>query len=1122
MRIVKLIGIIVLGTGLQASAGVFSQNISFSGRNVTLEKVFSIIHKQSGYFVFCDYSLIKEARRVNLDVRDASIQEVMTACLKDQPLSYEIVDKTIIIEPKKTAETQQVASLPPPVKIKGKITTDTGDPIPGVSIMIKGSNKGTVTNDNGEFELEGIDAGTTLVISSVGYERVEYKVSGRTSFTIRLKSKSATVNEIVVTALGISKEASKVGYSVSTVSGDQMTKARETNVALSLAGQVAGLNVHGANGGPASSARILLRGMPSMNSGGSPLFVINGVPIDNSQRGAAGEWGGSDNGDGISNVNPDDVESMTVLKGQAASALYGARASNGVILITTKKGRKGEATVEYNVNSVWDKAINNTDYQYEYGQGLEGAKPTTATGAQNSNRFSWGAKMDGSSITQYNGKTYAYSPFKNNLKDFYRTGPTLTNSLSVSGGSDKVTYRVSLSNMDNAGIVRNSGVNRKTVNLNLDGKVSDKLSVSLMANYIDQQDRNRPNLSDGPGNPNNFQFLAANVDERIFEPGYDSRGYEVVFSDDNYVTNPWFVVSKWINDVGRRRLISAVSAKYSFTSWLYLMGRIGYDLENDRYFTVTPTGTNYSFNSAGQSGQFNNLNTATIYELNEDALLGVNHKIVDGLNFDATLGANFRTNQGEQVGISGSQFVIPFLYTPSNVVSFGRSYEFAKKEVHSGFYSLDFSYKDFLSLGTTGRYDAYSTLPSNNRTIFTPSVSGSFLFSSLLHSKTLSYGKLRASYAQTSGEPFGGNFNYGAYQTSIYYSVGNGINGVSTGNFSSTLPNLLLKPFTKTETEIGTELKFLNNRLGADLAYYHQVTHHEIMNATVSNATGYSSSVVGSGSIQNDGVEVLLTARPFETNDFAWNITVNYTHVMNKILHTDELNNNVTQGTYRPLNATTAFVVGKAGPQVMAYDYSRDAKGNIIVDGSGLPVSNGKQIPFGSVLPTDYGGVRNNFTYKSWSLDFLVDYNYGNKILSATQYYTIYRGLNKMTLAGRETGITTGVTSGGSSNTVTATAQDYYQRLASISRVDVLNGDFIKLRQVTVGYTLSRKVLGNIPLFSQIQLSLVGRNLWTIMKHSDNIDPESNFATSVRYAGIEGTSLPATRTFGFNINCRFK
>jgi TonB-linked SusC/RagA family outer membrane protein len=1011
-----------------------------------------------------------------------------------------------------TAQTRQLS---------GVVSDDaSGKGIVAVSVKVKGQPGGTTTNTDGEFTLSVPAGRVTLEISSAGYTAKEvYVEDGSTSVSVSLTQNSQQLSEVVVTALGIKKEQRKVGYAVTTVSGDNFTKARETNVALSLAGQAAGLNVHGTNGGPGGSARILLRGMPSINSGGSPLFVINGVPMDNTQRGAAGEWGGSDNGDGIGNINPDDIESMTILKGQAASAIYGARASNGVILVTTKTGKRGSATVEFNTNFAFDKAIDNTEFQYEYGQGQNGLKPTTVSGAQATGRLTWGAKLDGSQVIQFDGNSYAYSAQKNNIKNFYRTGPTYTNTVSVSGGGDRGTYRLSLSNLDNSAILRNSGIDRKTINLNMDQKITDKLTVTLMANYIDQKNKNNAGLSDGPGNPNNGFFLASNIDERILAPGYDANGNEIVFSDDPYVTNPYFVINKWINNSSRKRLITSVSAKYNFTSWLYAMTRLGYDHINDRSEGVTPTGTAYNFNSAGQSGGIGIGNSQTT-ELNVDGIIGATHKITNDIGIDATIGANLRKNDGESIGISGGPFVIPGLYTPNNVVSFGRSYGVSHKEVHSAFYSIDLSYKNLITLSTTGRYDAFSTLyysglEKSKRNIFIPSVSASFQFADLLNLPVLNYGKLRASYAQTSGEP-------GApYQTAVYYGVGNSINGVPTGNFSSGLPNLFLKPFTLTEFEVGTELKFLNSRLGFDIAYYTKKTKNEIMNASLSPATGYTSTVIANGSVENKGLEVQVTGTPIKQKDFQWNVTLNFTTVSNKILKTDAGNTTLGLGTYRPLNANTAFVVGMSGPQIMANDYTYDSKGDIVVDASGLPVV-GSRIPMGSVLPKAYGGLKNDFTYKAFNLSFLIDYNFGNKILSATSYYSIYRGLNKMTLEGRETGITTGVTASGTANTVTATAQAYYQRLASISRINVLDGDYIKLRQITLGYTISEKMLGNIPLFRAINISLVGRNLLTLMKKSDNIDPESSFNPNINYSGIEGTSLPSVRTFGINANFKFK
>jgi TonB-linked SusC/RagA family outer membrane protein len=1003
--------------------------------------------------------------------------------------------------------------------VSGKVTSASGgEPLPGVNVIAKGTSNGTTTDATGKFSLS---AGETdvLVFSFIGFKKVEVPVGNRTVIDIALEEDITSLSEVIVTALGIEKDAQRVGYSTTTVGGEWLTQARETNAVLSLEGRVAGLNVKGTNGGPGGTARILLRGMPSMNSGGSPLFVINGVPMDNTQRGSAGEWGGSDNGDGIGNLNPDDIESMTVLKGQSASALYGARASNGVILITTKKGARDGYTVEYNLNYMADKAVDYTDFQYEYGQGLNGAKPGTAAEAQATSRMSWGSELDGSNVIQFDGNQYAYSAVKDNISNFYRTGSSLTNTVSVSKGGENGSFRLSLSNLDNSSIVRNSGVGRKTININAEQKITDKLTVNVLVNYIDERSKNRPQLSDGPMNPNNGLFLATNVDQSILAPGYDeTTGFETRFGDDEYVTNPWFVVNQYVNNIGRKRLIGSLSARYNLTDWLYAQGRVGYDQLNDRVFKVEPWGTAYT---QGMHGNLQEQSSALTYELNVDGLIGVTKKITADLNVDAIIGANLRKNQYEYQRVAGSYFILPYLYTLSNVLNVntnpGDNYKFWKTEVHSAYYSVDLSYKEFLTLNTTGRYDAYSTLPTDNREIFTPSVSGSFIFSELLSAPRLSLGKLRASWANTSGEL--GE----AYKTAVYYSLGSPFNGTPTGSFSSDLPNVSLKPFTLTEVEIGTELKFFENRLGLDIAWYTRRTKNEIMPATFSSATGYTSGFVGTGSTENKGLEVQITGTPVKTNNFTWDITANFTSVKNTILETDLDGKNQNLGSNRGTlgNAITSYVKGYAGPQILAYDYKRNDDGQIIVDASGLPVR-GDLIKMGSVLPEFYGGITNEFGYKGLSLSFLIDFNFGNKVLSATEYYSILRGLNKMTLQGRD-GITTGVTEGGTENTVTAAAQDYYRAVAQqITSTSVVDGDFIKLRQVTLAYNVPASVFGNVPVFRSAQISLVGRNLAILMRKADNIDPEASFGSNVRYYGIEGTSLPSVRSYGVNVNLKFK
>ncbi len=1007
-------------------------------------------------------------------------------------------------------------------EITGRVTDEKGEDIVGASVTIKGTTRGTSTDASGKYRIAVSDGNSVLVFSYIGYSKQEVTVGNRSVIDVKMEPGSAVLDEVVVTALGITKDTRKIGYAVTTVNSDVLTKARETNIGNSLAGRVAGLSVKGTSGGPGGTSKILLRGVPSINSPGSPLIIINGVPMDNTQRGSAGEWGGADGGDGLGNINPDDVETMTVLKGQSASALYGARASNGVILITTKKGKRGDFAVDYNMNLVAEQPLNYTDFQYEYGQGTNdsktfmGQKPTTAAGAQQTARLSWGSKLDGSPITLADGKQYTYSAQRDNIKNFYRVGSTFTNTVSVTKGGESGSFRLSASNLDNKSILPNSGLGRKTFSLTIDQNITPKLSFSVLANYIDEQVKNKPQLSDGPMNANNGQFLATNIDQRTLAPGFDpTTGREIVFSNDEYVSNPYFVTSQFVNNVSRKRLISMLSTRYQFNDWIYAQARLGYDNSADRIFKVQPYGTAFS---QGFKGGLDELSNAQRGELNVDGLIGVNKSIGSDFTVDALLGGNIRRNNYEKIGIGGSPFVLPYLYSYNNVVNFNRSYDVANTEVHSGYYSVDLGYKNFLNVTTTGRYDAYSTLPSAARAIFTPSVNAAFVFNDFLKIPSLSFGKLRAGYAVTSGEPTN------PYGTNIYYSVGNAINGIATGGFDSRLPNLLLKPFTKTELEVGLELKFFGNRLGFDVSYYTQQTHNEILPANYSASSGFTSGVVGTGSIQNKGLEVLITGNPVKTGRFNWNTSFNLTSVQNKVLQTDVNNNPIGLGSNRATlgNATTAFVVGERGPQIRAYDYKYAANGQIVVDAAGLPVR-GDLINLGTVLPTLYGGFNNDFSFQGFNLAFLIDYNYGNKILSATQNYAYRFGLEKATLVGREGGIKTGVTADGAPNTATASAQDYYTALANnVTKTSVVDGDFIKFRQFSLGYTIPASVLTKVPLIKSVNISLVGRNLFYIMKKATNIDPESTFGANLQYSGIEGTSLPASRTYGVNLNIKFK
>lgn len=1009
------------------------------------------------------------------------------------------------------------------ITISGTVLDEKGQPLTGVSVKVKGAAGGVSTNVNGVFTINAAENGI-LVLSYVGYETKEVPVGGKTSITISLNPGTNSLNEVVVTALGISKEQKKLGYSVTTVNGESLNKARETNVALSLQGRVAGLSVGASNGGPGSSARVLLRGLTSF-SAGSPLYVINGVPMDNTQRGASGEWGGADYGDGISNINPDDIESMTVLKGQSASALYGSRASNGVILITTKTGKKNSPFgVEFNTNIQFDKPVDNTDFQQIYGQGIlnaagVAAKPTSLNEARNSGSLAWGTKMDGSTVPQLDGKDHPYSPVSNYI-DFYRIAPSFTNTASFTGGNETGAFRLSLSDLRANSMVPNSYLDRKTFNFNGSQQVTKKLNVNIVANYVLENSKNRSGLSDGPGNPNNVQFLAPNQDQATLAPGTITSGKELIFTDDSYVTNPYFAANFFQKNVKRNRFISSLSAKYDLTNWIYLQGRLGYDASNDVRVDIEPTGTGYR----GDNGTLNQTNNQTT-EFNTDVLLNAKHSLVkDLLNLDLSLGGNIRKSNLTGTFINGQNgFIIPYFYSLKNFKTrdSGPVGNLNAIQVNSAYYSADFSVKDFLVLTTTGRYDYYSSIrKSVGPGIFSPSVAGSFIFSELYHMNGLDLGKVRLSYAQTSNDA-------PAFANTVYYDLNNSIGGLPTAGFSNQLPNLFLKPYILKELEAGLEMKFWGDRLGFDVTYFARKTKDEIINGNLDWSTGYTNRYIGTGSTQNRGIEVEIHGSPVRKSGFSWTPSFNFTYVQNKILQTDGItNDNINFGRFRPSAsnglAITALVAGLPGPQILAADYKRDASGRIIFDAAGLPQT-GNLKAMGSTIPKIYGGFNNSFNYKQFNLGFLVDYRFGNKVLSATEYASILRGLNKLTLDGRESGVVgVGVTPTGATNTVNVPAQTYYQALArNVYTVDVLDGSFIKLRQITLGYTFNATFLRGTP-FSAIAVSAVGRNLWTIMKHTKNIDPESGFSNDIRYAGIEGTSLPFARTYGLNVNFKFK
>jgi TonB-linked SusC/RagA family outer membrane protein len=997
--------------------------------------------------------------------------------------------------------------------VSGTVSGKDGSAMPGVNVIVKGTSTGTTTNADGLYKVSVPSEQSILIFSFIGHATQEITVGNRTSLDIVLAEDATQLGEVVVTALGIEKDVRSLGYSLTKVDGSNFTQAREVNVANSLVGRVAGVSVSGVAGGPGSSSNVQIRGVSSL-SGSSPLYVINGVPIDNTQRGGSGQWGGADMGDGIGNLNPDDIESMTVLKGSTAAALYGSRAIGGVIVITTKsgKGRKGLG-VEYNSNLVADRVIDYRDFQYVYGEGVNGVKPTTqveasATGA------SWGAKLDGSSVIQSDGVSRPYVAQSNNYKNFYKTGSTFTNTISLGNSTDKGSYRFSASNLGNNSVVPTSGLSRNSFNLNVNYKIAPKLTFDLVTNYVIEKGKKRPNLSDSPGNANfGVSFLPTSYDVRTLAPGYDALGKEKLVSAGNiYYTNPYFAANKFINNTNRNRIINVVKLKYDLTSWLMLQGRVANDAAFDRVTAITPIGTAYR--AAGDISE-QSIRSA---ETNADFLLSANKEIVNDFTVVANIGGNLRKNKYEVINSAASTFSVPVETINNATTNKSIGYQNRNAEVHSFYYSADFSYKSFLTLSTTGRQDKFSYL--DGRSIFYPSAGLSFIFSDLLKMPGLSFGKLRGSWAKSTSDPF-----VGLYQSNLYYGFSGSANGFPLGQITnSNVPNRNLLPNKLKEFEAGLDLRFFEGRIGLDVAYFNRKSTGEPLNVTTSITSGYSGATLNVGSVESKGIELLLTATPVKTNNFSWNMSFNYTNNNNRVVSLTPELTAIQSAVSRSLNAFIRQIPGERVSQVSAFDFKRDASGSIIYDANGKPMQ-GDLKNYGTSAAPIYGGLNNELKYKSFNLSFLIDYKFGNKLFSATNYYAYIYGLHKNTLVGREEGVVgVGVNEAGQPNNVKVSAQDYYggngdgvaQRISSQF---VYNAGFVKLRQVTLGYTLPTRILGKLPIQS-VTVSLVARNLLILKKWTPNIDPESSYSNSPLTAGLELAGVPPMRSYGFNLNIK--
>jgi TonB-linked SusC/RagA family outer membrane protein len=1024
--------------------------------------------------------------------------------------------------------------------ITGTVSDEKGTKLSRVSVIIKGTSKGTSTDADGKFSIAA-PGNATLVFSSVGYKSTEVNIEGRTDITIALAADNQNLGEVVVTALGIKRQARSLGYSATNVKPEELSVNRTSNVMNALQGKVAGVNISSLGTGPGGTSKIRIRGQSSISGQNNPLIVINGVPVDNTNfndNAISVKGGGvfSDGGDGLSSINPDDIESMTILKGAPASALYGSRAKDGVIMITTKtKGKTKGIGVTYNLNYTNDTPLDYTDYQEEYGQGENGVRPTTPN--PTSGQWSFGEKFaPGMTHILFNNLTVPYEPQGSRIKEFYRHGQNFSNTVAFESSSDKGGLRLSLNNTDNKGIMPNNSFNRKSMNLGFGYNLSEQFLLTGNVNYSREINKNPPNIANQDNSvPTTLMALANSMPLSVLnENKYNAAGNEYSWSRFTNRTNPYWVMAEQFHNIKRDRIFGNVALKYNLLSWLSVQGRFGQDYwSRDEEVNNFPTGQ--ASRAAAPPGFVNGLYTQEsrrFRETNLDFLINANKKF-GNLEINVNGGGNRMRKRSDINNVVVTDFITRGIYTVQNGRSKDPVYTRIEQGVNSLYSSAELNWKQTFYVTGTVRNDWFSTLAPENRSILYPSVSGSYVFSEHLPDISwLNFAKVRLGYAEVGSDgdvpPYSNQLFYTPNANFINNPNGQGV-PVGTSNISNnvtgtTLPNPNLKPSRVAETEAGLELRMFNNRVNLDLAAYRKITSDQIVLVQISDASGYLNTPINSGKSRNYGVEVMLNLIPVRTKDLTWEFTANTSYNITKVLSiiSDKDGERITTGTH-VFNGETRHVVGKEMGQIAGYGYARDAKGQQIFQSSGLPQRTPDFLLFGSGLPKWIGGFLNTVNYKGLNLTVFIDYKLGNKMLSGTNFNAVRHGLHKMTLEGRVGGVKgAGVDASGNPNNAVAPVQTYWEHLRSQQIVEavVYDGGYWKLRQVSLGYDLTKYVPAKWPI-KGVKLDLVANNVLLIKKWVDNIDPETFGFGSDNQVGLESPGLPTTRSLGLNLNIKF-
>ena len=1076
--------------------------------------------------------------------------------------------------------------------VSGTVLDSTGNALKDVSVTVKGTTTGTTTDGEGHFKIQ-VSSKETLVFSAVGYAKNEVVAGNGSNFNISLRSASSSLEEVVVTSMGIKKQARSLGYAVSTISAKDITESGSTNFASALYGKAAGVKIASAPGGASSAVNVQIRGVSSIGLNTQPLYVVDGVPIrlyndldgnlgNNSNNN--GYWSNQRiQGNGVLDINPDDIESLTILKGASASALYGSEATNGVVIITTKRGSKGRGLgVDFNYVVNREALATTPDYQNVYGPGYDPQTNVTYVGSTPDGwldssaatihpfwgaQYNFGPKFDGRKVKYWDGTTRNYVAYPNNYKDFFSTGYNSAANIAISNANDKGNYRFSYTRTDYKGILPGSNLNKNNFNFNGTLKLSDRVSVDLVSTYNNNFTHNRPYLMSQIFASSNGWFTRADDMKTYFNKYQTTDGYKYVLPGNNtydvdqqLAYNPsatnlmdylWTALKNKYDET-QNRFINSLTLNVGILNNLKFRGRVGSDYTSlgivEEHYSEKPASTGYTGYYGVTSNNFN-----IFYG---DALLAYNPKITKDLSLTLTGGFTGRkqvyhyqnANTGGNNGLQIENF---FSLSNSSGALSNTAYREEQVDV-AGFGTLDLNYKNVLYLEGTGRYESTSTLPPGVNHYFYPSVNAGFILSDVVKLPSLiNYAKLRASYGMVGNHPNIYQANVAYTTTALLYNN----NSVLYQNAnSSNFGNNSIVSEKKRESEFGLETRILNDKIGVDFSYYNNKVMNQILTLSTAGSAGATSVLENAGDLLNYGYEAAITASPFVTRNIRWTTRFNFAINKNKLASLPAGQTTLTSSSQDGGYLIIRSEVGSALGNIYVHPKNMDPKGNAILTNGLYTVNTNDYQYAGNIMPKIIGGFSNSVSYKNFSLDFTIDYRFGGKLVSIPTYYQVGAGMYKGTLRYRDAAhgglsynvnsdanadytasasgsrndgvILKGVTPSGAVNDKIITAAMFYintfnWETAGLYENAVFDNSYIKFREATLSYNLPKSITSKLH-FQNLQLAFIGRNLFYIYKTlPHNLDPEVAVGSSWLAQGIDGGSSAPTRSYGVSLRARF-